>query len=129
MEDDLLVGLGYARLSRVFRKGIRNHRWFALSSVEKALLRAAKGYCRKAGEIISPELLKALFGIIKKLTSSVKREIWQKGVERGREMRMQFEESGAFEWCPRMKDWLEDLDYIFYLGLESVNSAKLVGRF
>ncbi|KXB03945.1 hypothetical protein AKJ47_01410 [candidate division MSBL1 archaeon SCGC-AAA261G05] len=121
-EGEHLLGLDYKRLSRVFRKGISNRSWFSLSPVKRALFRAAKGYCRSAGEIASPKLLKALIGIIKKLTSSVKREIYQRGLERAHELRRKYRESDVFDWCPQAKEWLQDMDYIFYLGVSSMNS-------
>lgn len=117
-----MVGLDYAMFSRAIRRGIRNGRWFKLESEKRALFSAAREFLRIGGKIVRLNLLKDLLRIIKDLTSSVKRRIWQRGLEAAHAMRRQFEK-GFFDWCPQIRDWLEDPDYVFYLGVSSVNSV------
>ncbi len=113
--------IDFKRLHKIFRKGIRNRKWFNLNSTKKALFRAAKGFLKTGGEIVNFDLLKKLLQIVKELTSSVKRKIYQRGLERAHELREKYEENDVFDWCPQARDWLQDMDHIFYLGVESIN--------
>lgn len=113
----------YERLQDAFRKGIRNEKWFDLEPTKKALFRAAKGFLKTGGEIAELDLLKEILQILKSITSSAKRRIYQRGLERVHELRENYEESGVFDWCPRAREWLEDIDHIFYLGARSMNSG------
>lgn len=114
--------LDYGDLKSAFQKGIRSGSWFDLDSMKKALFRAAKGYLKYGNEIVHMQVLKPLLRIIKKLTSSVKRKIWQKGLEEAYDRRKKFEENDVFEWCPQAREWLQDMDYIFFLGVQSMDS-------
>ncbi|KXB02045.1 hypothetical protein AKJ44_01515 [candidate division MSBL1 archaeon SCGC-AAA261F17] len=117
-----MIGLTYEKMRRFMREGFRKGNWHDLKSSEKALFRAAKWCIKKGMMIVARTPLKNLLKVIKKLTSTVKRKIWQKGLEKAYKMRRQFEEKGVFEWCPQARDWLQDMDYIFYLGVSSMNS-------
>lgn len=123
-----MLSLDYAKLWRVFRKGIRKNNWRNLRSDEKGLFRAAIAYTKIGGWIKNLNLLRPLHSIIKKLTSSLKRRIWQKGIEKAHEMRRHFEDKGVFDWCPQARGWFKNLYYIFYLGVSSVNSEWWGGR-
>lgn len=114
--------IGFEDLQKAFRKGIRNRKWFDLDSTKKALFRAAKGFLRTGAEIANFDLLKEILQMIKDLTSSVKRQIYQKGLERAHELRKKYKENGVFDWCPEAQEWLRDMDHIFYLGVESINT-------
>jgi len=115
------LSLDYGVLLRAFRRGIRNGEWHKLGQEKRGLFRCALEFLKKGARIVRTNLVKELLDIIKALTSPLKRTIWQKGLEVANAMRKQLEE-GVFSWCPKLKDWLQDPDYIFYLGVSSVNS-------
>lgn len=117
------MSLGYGVLLRAFRRGLRNGTWRKLDPLKKAHFRAAMAYSKITGGIVNSTILKAVLDVIKRLTSPLKRRIWQRGLEAAHAMRGQFEDKGVFSWCPQLRGWLEDLDYIFYLGVSSVNSV------
>ena len=120
--------IDHATLVRAFRKGLRNGTWKKLDPLKKAYFRAAIAYSKITGKIVNLTVLKAVLGVIKMLTSPLKRRIWQRGLEAACVMRSQFKDKGVFNWCPQLKGWLEDLDYIFYLGVDLVNLAWWGGR-
>lgn len=117
-----MLSLGYGVLLRAFRKGLRNGTWRKLDPLKKAHFRAAMAYSKITGEIVNSTILKAVLDVIKRLTSPLKRMIWQRGLETAHAMRRQFGDKGVFDWCPQLRGWLEDHNYIFYLGVSSVNS-------
>jgi len=112
----------YATLLRAFRKGIRTRRWMKLNPLRRAHFRAALAYSKIKGKIVNPKVLKHVLAVIKRLTSPLRRRIWRAGLEAAYAMRRRFEAKGVFDWCPPAREWLEDPDYVFYLGVSSVNS-------
>ncbi|MBE0447833.1 MAG: hypothetical protein IBX64_06995 [Actinobacteria bacterium] len=105
---------------RAIKKGFRNGNWKKLDLLKRAHFRAAIAYAKIKGRIVNSKVLKMVLDVIERLTSSVKRRIWQRGLEAAHAMRRRFEK-GFFDWCPQIRDWLGDPDYIFYLGVSSVN--------
>lgn len=112
-----MIGLSYEKMSRFLRKGVRNGNWHDLSQNEKGLFRAAKWCIKKGLKVIGRVPLRNLLSVIKKLTSSLKRDIWQRGAKEASRLQRRLESSDVFEWCPQARKWLRDPDYIFYLGV------------
>lgn len=117
-----MIAVGYATLLRAFRKGIRSRRWMKLNPLRRAHFRAALAYSKITGRIVNSKVLRHVLAVIKRLTSSLKRRIWQAGLVAAYAARRQFEAKGVFDWCPQARGWLEDLDHIFFLGVNSLNS-------
>ena len=114
----LTTAISYIDLNATFRKGLRNGNWRRLRFLDKALFRAAMGYARYGRSIINGKLVEKLLGVIEKLKEISKgMRIFRKGFKRAAEMLEKGEEKGIFIWAPRLKDWLKDQDYIFWLGL------------
>ena len=117
----LTTAISYIDLNATFRKGLRNGNWRRLRFLDKALFRAAMGYARYGRSIINGKLVEKLLGVIEKLKEISKgMRIFRKGFKRAAEMLEKGEEKGIFIWAPRLKDWLKDPDYIFWLGAGAV---------
>lgn len=99
-----------------FRKGRRNGNWRKLSQLEMALYRASLWYSRGQGPIINDMLAKKLSAIVAKLKEGKGARILKRGFEKAVVLLNKGED--IFAWAPRMRDWLKDPDYVFWLGLE-----------
>jgi len=117
-----MASLGYAELREKFKKGLRNGNWRKLNRKEKALYRAAMAYTklRKKGEmamdIVNGMIVEKLLGLIERLKETKGTRIFKRGFKKAVEMLDKGEERGVFSWAPRLKVWLKDPDYIFWLG-------------
>ena len=112
----LTKAITYADLNATFRKGLRNGNWKKLRFLDKALFRAAMGYARRGRSIVNGLLVEKLLGLAARLKETRGMRIFKKGFERAAEMLDRGEEKGVFVWAPRLKDWLRDPAYIFWLG-------------
>jgi len=115
----LTKAITYAELNATFRKGQRNGNWRKLRFLDKALYRAAMGYMKHGRSIVNGKLIEKLLGLAARLKETRGMRIFKKGFERAAEMLEKGEENfeGVFFWAPRLKDWLRDPDYIFWLGM------------
>jgi hypothetical protein len=57
-----------------------------------------------------------LSALVEKLKETKGMRIFKKGFEKVVEMLEEGEETGVFAWAPRLRYWLKDPDYIFWLG-------------
>ena len=108
--------ISYAELNATFRKGLRNGNWRRLRFLDKALFRAAMGYAKRGRSIVNGLLVEKLLGLAARLKETRGMRIFKRGFERAAEMLDRGEEKGVFIWAPRLKDWLRDPAYIFWLG-------------
>ena len=106
----------YADLSAIFKKGLRNGNWRKLNSLDKALYRAALWYMKHRWSIVNTALVEKLSALIERLKETKGMRIFKRGFKKAVEMLETGEENGVFVWAPRLKDWLKDPDYIFWLG-------------
>ena len=111
-----MPGITYEELLANFEKGLRNGNWKKLRFIDKALFRAAMGYAKCSGSIVNGMLVEKLLGLIEKLKETKGMRIFKRGFEKAVEMLERGEEKGVFVWVPRLKKWLRDPDYIFWLG-------------
>ena len=112
----LTKGITYKELITSFKKGVRNGNWRKLRFMDKALYRAAIGYAKRGGSIVNGMLVEKLLELIERLKETKGMRIFKRGVRKAVEMLEKGEEKGVFIWAPRLKDWLKDPDYIFWLG-------------
>ena len=106
----------YMNLNATFRKGQRTGNWRKLRFLDKALYRAAMGYARYGRSIANRMLVEKLLGLIERLKETKGMRIFKRGFEKAVAMLEKGEEKGVFLWAPRLKDWLKDPDYTFWLG-------------
>jgi len=112
----LTKAITYADHNATFRKGLRNGNWKKLRFLDKALFRAAMGYAKRGRSIVNGLLVEKLLGLAARLKETRGMRIFKRGFERAAEMLDREEEKGVFVWAPRLKDWLKDPAYIFWLG-------------
>ena len=112
----MIYMLTYEELFTDFRKGIRNGNWKRLRFLDKALYRAAMWYVKSGGSIANELLLKNLSILVERLKETKGMRIFKRGFKRALEMLDKGEEKGIFVWAPRLRDWLSDPDYVFWLG-------------
>ena len=108
--------LSYDELFANFKKGMRNGNWKRLRFVDKALYRAAMWYLKHCGSIVNEMLVENLSALVERLKETNGMRILKRGFEKALEMLDKGEEKGIFVWAPRLRDWLRDQDYIFWLG-------------
>ena len=112
----LTKAICYADLNAPFRRGLRNGNWRKLWFLDKALFRAAMGYAKQGRSIVNGKLIEKLLGLVARLKETKGMRIFKRGFERAAEMLEKGEEKRVFVWAPRLKDWLRDPAYIFWLG-------------
>jgi len=63
------------------------------------------------------KLLVAVLGIVLKLLENSSMRIWMVGKARAEELKQRFNDKGLFSWAPRVRVWLEERNFDFYLGI------------
>lgn len=119
-----MSALNYSDLLGYWRRGFRNGNWRGLSMVEKAFYRASMWFARVHGWIVSARVVGQLVGIVEKLKSTIGKRILRSGLVRSKEMCTHYEGRGIFRWLPRLREWLIDPDYVFWLGLTQVSRLR-----
>lgn len=99
------------------RKGFRNGNWRRLGFFERAFFRVSICYAKARGKIVNSRVVANLKSIIEKLTLTLGKRVFTAGLEKSRELLLNFEEKEVFNWAPELKGWLKDPKYIFWLGL------------
>jgi hypothetical protein len=124
----LLLLMRYAELLSHFRKGMRNGNWRRLNYLEKGLYRTVLFYTRVRGEIVNAKLAVMIRGIVAKLTETRGLRILKAGHEEAKRMFSTCSENGVFEWCPELKEWLREPDYVFWLGASTARGMRYPRR-
>jgi hypothetical protein len=110
--------LEYTYLQLYLRKSRRTGNWRKLNFREKAFYRAAMWYAKNQ-PIFNQMLVAKLLALIEKLKETNGTRIFKRGCKKAAEllaMLAKGEGTGVFAWAPRLKDWLKDPDYLFWLG-------------
>jgi len=100
-----------------FKKGQRNGNWRKLNRLDKALYRASLWYTKRLGGIVNETLVKKLLVLVERLGESKGMRIFKRGLNKAAKLLDKGEEIGVFVWAPRLRHWLKDPDYIFWLGM------------
>ena len=108
--------LSYEELLTSLRKGLRNGNWRKLNPLDKALYRASLWYTKRLGGIVNGTLVEKLRVLVKMLSEKKGMRIFKKGLKKAAKLLEAGEESGVFTWAPRLRHWLKDPNYIFWLG-------------
>ena len=107
----------FSDLVQYQRKGFRNDNWRRLSLFDKAYFRVSICYAKARGKIVNSRVLANLRSIIEKLILTFGKRVFMTGLEKSRELLLNFEEKEVFSWAPELRGWLKDPKYIFWLGL------------
>jgi len=111
----------YNDLLASFRKGLRNGNWRKLRRLEKALFQASLWYSRVKGTIINELVVVKLSVLVAKLKATKGARIFKRGYEKAGELLSKGE--GIFAWATRLREWLKDPDYVFWLGAGGLRIA------
>jgi hypothetical protein len=106
----------YNDLSENLKKGLRNGNWRKLRFLDKALYRAAIEYAKRGVSIVNEKLVEKLWGLVARLKETKGMIIFRRGLKRAVEMLEKGEDKGVFIWAPRLRCWLKDPSYVFWLG-------------
>jgi hypothetical protein len=104
----------HEELSTAFKKGLRNGNWRKLRRLEKALFRASLWYSKVHNVVINEMLVSKLSVLLDKLKATAYAWIFKRGFEKAVELSSKGE--SIFAWAPSLREWLEDPDYVFWLG-------------
>jgi hypothetical protein len=118
-------------LWNTYRKGRLRRNWRLLTPREKALYRVAMAYTKPKKRrvlingrrreidvgrtIVEPQLVQKLKELLAKLLETRGTKIFKRGLAKARRL-LDNEKEAVFSWAPRLKEWLKDADYIFWLG-------------
>ncbi len=106
----------YLELHASFKKGLRNGNWRRLSRLEKALVMTSIAYSKTYGRIVNSQLLQKLADLVARLKSTRGTRIVQRGYEKARALLSAEKNRGIFGWAPSLREWLQEPDYVFWLG-------------
>lgn len=116
----------YSTLLMWFRKGLRNLNWFRLSKLERALYWATLLYAKIKRKIVNSTLVSKIMEIIEKLRETPRILMLKLGFSRIEQSLEIYEENNVFSWCPKLKEWLSDPNYILWLGLNEMYNPNYV---
>ncbi len=71
---------------------------------------------KRGRSIVNGKLVEKLLELVARLKETKGMRIFKRGFERAAVLLQKGEEKGVFVWVPRLKDWLRDPAYIFWLG-------------
>jgi hypothetical protein len=106
-----MLALSFSDLSRFYRLCLRKGSWNNLSALDKAFYIACMKFS-KIKKIINKDIIDTLTTIMKKLNS-----FKEKIMKKGKEVAEAILKSKTVMVIPKIKDWLKDPNYIFWLGL------------
>jgi len=118
-------------LWNTYRKGRLRRNWRLLTPREKALYRVAMAYTKPKKRrvlikgrmeqikvvrtIVEASLVQKLKELLAKLLETRGTKIFKRGFKKAVAL-LEQGEAAVFAWAPRLKAWLKDPDYIFWLG-------------
>ena len=124
--SDLLLRNGdsitYPCLVDLRRRGLRNGNWRHLDSGQKALFQCALWIAKLRGKITNTKLIVQVIEIALSLGRIFRSAIMRAGRKRIAMMRDAYAKpGGVLSWAPKIREWLEDVNYVYYLGVLEVN--------
>ena len=115
--------LTYRCLVNLWRKGLRNGNWSRLDLTDRALVRCASWVARIRGSICNMRLMVQVLSVLLRLLQNSRSRIFDAGHRRVNAMLQEYgnAQNGVFSWVPKLKEWLRDPGYVWYLGVLQVN--------
>jgi hypothetical protein len=113
-----MLSLSFSELFRFYKSCLRKGSWNNLSVIDKAFYISCMKLS-KIKKIINKDIIYALTTIMKKLNS-----FKEKIMKKGKEVAEMLLKSKTVIMMPKMKDWLKDPNYIFWLGLTYSNLKR-----
>ncbi len=115
-------GLGYTDLQRaverVYRTRKKRSQHFRSLNIHKVLLRACLEFTRRGHRIVNSVVLVRLRVAFRELDIVNQHlRIRMQGEIAALEMLIKYRKRRVFSWVPRLRSWLEDPGYVYWLGL------------
>jgi hypothetical protein len=104
-------------------KGTRNGNWRRLGVIDRVFYRAAMWYAKIGNKIINNKIIAQLRSVVEKLKNTIRKKIMSIGLERAKAILTKFRGNGVFNWAPQLELWLEEKNYVFWLGIDSQPSS------
>ena len=121
-----LLGRGdsitYPCLVGLRRRGLRNGSWGRLESGQRALFHCAMWIARARGRVCNAKLMVQVLRVAMRLMDSARSKILRLGRSRSASMLANHSKpNGVFAWAPKLREWLNEAGYVWYLGILEVN--------
>jgi len=112
----------YPCLVGLRRRGLRNGNWGRLESGQRALFRCAMWVAKARGQICNAKLMVQVLRVALRLLENARSTILRSGRNRSTSMMANYSKpGGVFGWAPKVKQWLNETSYVWYLGVLEVN--------
>jgi hypothetical protein len=114
--------LTYSSLEQLKRRSLINGGWARLEIADRGLFRCALWVAKARGRISNTRLIVQLMHVALKMLQSLRGRIDKIGIRRATLMCEEYAKpGGVFSWAPRMREWLHNASYVWYLGVMEVN--------
>jgi len=106
-----MVYLSFHDLLRFYKSCLRKGLWNRFSNIDKAFYIACMKLS-KIKKIVNKDIIETLTSIMKKISS-----FKEKMMNKGKEVAERMVNSNLCAIVPKVKEWIKDPNYIFWLGL------------
>lgn len=114
--------IAYSSLKRLRRRGLKSGGWARLEIAEKGLFRCALWIAKVRGRITNTRLMVQVMHVALRMLESFRNRIGKVGMRRASLMHEEYARpGGVFSWAPRVREWLQDASFVWYLGVMEVN--------
>jgi hypothetical protein len=117
--------ISHKDLLSIWNRCLRNGSLRKLSKIEKAFLRASIVYSKIKGKIINEKLIEKIESIINKIGKSLKEKIFERGLEKAWIML----KGKTYKIFPIVRKWINEDEYIIWLGTEIFVSKVVIGYY
>jgi hypothetical protein len=105
------------------RHGFRSGGWSRLTRVERGFIRCVLCYTKIRGRLANLRLMVKVAEIVLKLMETPAKRIFKAGEARARGLKLNLEKRGVFQYAPRVKAWLNTVEFKFYLGVMTLQGG------
>jgi len=116
------LSVGYTELKVVLREVYRRRRLPVDKIIHQRLLEACLGFTAKGLRIVDAKVISRLRLAVKELAVKRRLSIVLEGEARAAEMHIECLKCGVYRWAPRLRDWLAEQAYVFWLGTVQMSS-------
>jgi hypothetical protein len=109
-------------LKAVLREVYRRRRLPVNKIIHQKLLEACLGFTAHGLRIIDAKVISRLRLAVRGLAVKRRLSIALEGEARAAEMHAECLKYGVYRWAPRLRDWLVEQTYVFWLGIVQMSS-------
>jgi hypothetical protein len=116
------ISIGYVELKAVLREVYRRRRLPVDKIIHQKLLEACLSFTAKGLRIVNAKVISRLRLAVRELAVKRRLSIVLEGEARAAEMHVECLKYGVYRWAPRLRDWLAEQTYVFWLGTVQMSS-------